>query len=202
MNAFYSKISEFRKKCIETLSPSSFYFKSSRLYTVFMTALVELTPQDLREASDFEQNIPEDSEELFHYLWFLNARARYECFITHNYCEGLSYTNSIAELSPRLFGKDFEVDNLEKRSLIFILALNYIRLAFYRKDYDHCANQLKSLKDFFQHSSGFNWDQFPEALRLVLKNHANELLRQMNQEQKDYFLQKMIKVEEKLKQQV
>ncbi len=167
-----------------------------------MTALSELNAQDQERVSKFEQHVPETEEELFHYLWFLNAKARYECFVKHDHSEALILTNSIAGLVHRLFGKDFEEDNLEKRSLIFILALNYTRLSFYKKDYVLCFEQLKELKTFFLNSSAISWSHFPEALRLILNQHGLTLLVQMNQEQKDYFLLKMSKIEEKLKQQV
>lgn len=202
MNAFYSKISEFRKKCIESELPSSFYFISSSLYTKLMTTLSELNAQDLNHVFKFEQHIPENQEELFHYLWFLNAKARYECFVKRDYSEALRLTNFITGLIHRLFGKDFEEDNLEKRGLIFILALNYTRLSFYTKNYVVCNEQLKEMKSFFLNAPTVQWDYFPEAIRLILNQHAHGLLTEMNQEQKDYFLLKMNKIEEKLKQQV
>lgn len=202
MNAFYSKISEFRKKCIESELPSSFYFNSSSLYTKLMTALSELNAQDQESIFKFEQHIPEKQEELFHYLWFLNAKARYECFVKHDYSKALILTNSISGLVHRFFVKDFEEDNLEKRSLIFILALNYTRLSFYTKNYALCLDQVKELKAFFLNTPSLHWEHFPEALRLMLNQHGHALLFKMNQEQKDYFLIKMNKIEEKLEKQV
>lgn len=202
MNAFYFKISEFRKKCIESVAPSSFFYISSTLYTKLMSTMTELNTQEWDDVLKFQKHVPESTEELFHYLWFLNAMARYECFVKKEYQSAGKLTDTISYLASGIFSKDFNEDNLEKRSLIFILALNYTRLSFYNKNYPECVKQLNHLKSFFQNSQDSNWESFPEDLRLLLNNYADTLLVKMTEEQKDYFIQKMNKIEDKLQQQV
>ena len=163
-----------------------------------MTTEVELTQDEFNQVSAFVGEKPSEHEELLHKMWFNNALARYYLYVLKNTHEALRLTNQNIEEMNELFSQDFTEEDREKKSILFILALNVVRLSYYQNNIPLCKIQTQELKTFIFQNTKIKENIFPKNLTLLLNKYGPKLISDMTEEDFDYYRLKLAIVESKL----
>lgn len=197
MQDFYSKLLLFRTSA-QDLNISLFQKEAILLYLQLMGQSSILSAQDNKRVSAFILEVPSNQEDLFHQIWFFNALARYKCFVIKEYDQAIEITRELLKKSSGLFQAKFESEDKEKKSLIFILALNHARLFYYQGAIHEAKLALRELKTFFTQKKGIDWLFIPADSRAVLMAHGTDLIKDFTKEDVDYFLTKIKALETKI----
>lgn len=163
-----------------------------------MTAQSELSHDELNQVNAFAGERPKSHEGLLHKMWFSNALARYDLYVAKDIQKAQELTEKNITEASELFLQSFSEEDREKKSIIFILALNVVRLSFYRNDIPLCKLQIHELKSFVFHKTKIKKNIFSEDLTSLLNLHGPGLLSGMTEEDYDYYRLKLSIMESKL----
>ncbi len=163
-----------------------------------MSAQVKLTDEELSQVMVFLDEKPSGSEEELHKMWFHNALARYYLYIEKDVNKALKLTEKNIDNIHSLFTQNFSEDDREKKSILFILALNIVRLSFYQNDIAICKLQIQELRASIFQKTLIKEGIFPEDLTALLNQYGAILIKDMTEEDFDYYRLKLTIMESKL----
>lgn len=172
MDAFFFYLENLRKESLNQQTGSVFLRQSADLYFHLLGTQKPL-PQELIDSADaLIATRPEAPEDHFHYLWLLNARARYSCFIEKNYEQALDLAARGLRHSEALLNAHFDDFDLEKKAYPLVTALVFARIFGYQEDYRRARDLMQELLAFIEDTTQ-KLPSFPDEMQTLFSTHRD-----------------------------
>lgn len=191
MDAFFFYLENLRKESLNNQTGSAFLRQSADLYFHLLGTQKPLAKELIETADALIANPPEDCEDHFHYLWLVNARARYSCFIEKNYDQALDLARQGLRRSDLLLKAHFQQYDLEKKAYPLVTALVFARIFGYQEDFAMARNLMQDLANFIDDTTK-NLSSFPSDVQNLFSTHRECFQKILSDENNRIYFNKKV----------
>jgi len=135
----------------------------------------------------FGSEQPQEPEKFFHYLWHLNAYARYQCFLYQDYEKSMDITLSLLGLANKLFQSHAQTFDAERKCFSILLILNIARITGYSKKYDLSEARFNELSQFLINPEIQIFKSYPLSAKQELEKNILQIINSLSAENKKFF---------------